>query len=339
MDRVFIVTGACGHLGNNIIRKLIEKGEKVRGLILPKENILALKGLDIEIQKGNVCDIASLETLFTFDKVYEIIVIHTAGIVSISSKYLQNVYDVNVTGTANIVKMCLKYKVKRLIHISSVHAIPEKANRALISEASIFHSDNVVGLYAKTKAEATAIVLNSVNEGLDAIVIQPSGIIGPYDYGRGHTTQLIADYLEGRLTASIKGGYDFVDVRDVADGVIASVEKGRSGECYILSNKYITVEDLLNLLSEISGNRRIKTILPLLFARITAPLSELYYKLLRQPPLYTRYSLYTLSSNSHFSHEKACKELGYAPRDIKKTLQDTIDYLVKNERVNKYIPK
>ena len=86
-------------------------------------------------------------------------------------------------------------------------------------------------------------------QGLDAVIVHPSGILGPGDFGQGHLTQMIADYLNGRLVACVKGGYDFVDVRDVADGVIAAAEKGRAGECYILSNRHYEVRELLDMAS------------------------------------------------------------------------------------------
>lgn len=163
--------------------------------------------------------------------------------------------------------------------------------------------------------------------GLDAMVVHPSGLIGPGVYGRGHLTQLVMDFLDGRLTAGVAGGYDFADVRDVAEGILEAAQKGRCGQCYILSGSYHSIPDLLERLHKISGRRRVKTVLPLWFARLTAPLEERYYKLLRQKPLYTKYSLYTLTSNANFSCEKAKRELGYAPRNFDETLKDTVAWL------------
>ena len=159
------------------------------------------------------------------------------------------------------------------------------------------------------------------------------GIIGPGDYGRTHLTQLVISYLNGTLTACVNGGYDFVDVRDVADGIISCVENGRAGECYILSNQFYTIQEVLDDLHEITGKRRLKSILPLWFAKLTAPLAEVWYKMLRQPPLYTSYSLYTLESNGNFSHDKATQELGYHPRSMKDTLTDMAYWLESYNRI------
>ena len=189
------------------------------------------------------------------------------------------------------------------------------------------------GFYAKTKAEATAFVLAAAGRGLDVTVVHPSGITGPFDYGRGHLTTLIIDYSKRRLTAGIDGGYDFVDVRDVAEGILAACDAGRPANCYILSNRFFTVREILEMLHDITGQKPIKTFLPLWFVKATAPFAELYYKILRQPPLYTAYSIYTLNSNALFSHEKADLELGYKTRDMRETLEDTVVWLRSQGRI------
>ncbi len=338
MRRLWIVTGASGHLGNVLVRTLVDHGEWVRCLALTSESTQSLDMLPVDILRGNVCDIKSLEPLFSAPDSTEIMVVHAAGIVSIASGHQKLVHEVNVGGTANIIKMCLRCKVKRLVHISSVHAIPERAPGEIISEVSAFSAQQVKGVYAKSKAEATQLVLESVRSGLDAVVVQPSGIVGPGDFGRGHMTQLFLDYLEGRFRAIINGGYDFVDVRDVAAGILAAAEKGFCGECYILSNRYVSVAEFIQILSDVSGKPPIRRIIPLVFAKMTAPLSEIYYLLRRQPPLYTPCSLAILQCNARFSHEKASKILGYQPRDFHETVLDTFEWLVKNGKVPKYAP-
>ncbi|MDO4572277.1 MAG: NAD-dependent epimerase/dehydratase family protein [Clostridia bacterium] len=334
MRNIFIVTGIGGHLGNTVARELIGRGETVRGFARVNEDVTMLYGDAVSIVRGDVRDAASLEPLFFgLDTEDAVTVIHCAGIVSITSKYDQNVVDVNVRGTKNIVELCRAHQVKKLVYISTVHAIPELPAGATMAEVNRFKPDAVDGLYAKTKAAATQIVLDAAKEGLDATVIHPSGIIGPNDYGHGHLTQLIISYLNGSLTACVEGGYDFVDVRDVASGVISAAYKGRRGECYILSNRYIRVPELLNALSRVTGGRRVRTVLPLWFARAFAPLAELYYKIRREAPLFTKYSLSTLTSNARFTSAKARRELGYKPRDISATLRDTVSFLAR-ERSN-----
>mgnify|MGYP002527877229 FL=1 len=330
MEKIYLVTGANGHLGSTIINLLLKEKKNIRAFVL--ENDVLHLDKKVEIIRGNITDKKSIYPLFKDLENKEVIVIHCAGIVTIASKFDQKVYDVNVVGTKNIADVALEYKVKKFIHVSSVHAIVEEKNK-IIKEVDKFYPDKVEGLYAKTKAEASNYILDMSKKGLNAIVVHPSGIIGPGNYGKGHLSQLIIDYLNNRLTAIVKGGYDFVDVRDVADGILKAIEKGRVGECYILSNRYFEIKEIINLLHEVTNHKPIKTILPNWFAKLTAPIAELYYKILKQPPLYTSYSIYTLSTNSHFSHEKATKEIDYNPRDMKETLKDTVDWLKKIGRI------
>lgn len=327
MDTIYLVTGATGHLGNTIIRMLLEQKQRVRALVLPSDNTKAIEGLPVEVFAGNVCDKRSMESFFSVPSPSDIIVIHTAGIVSISSRINPLIYQVNVQGTKNVTDLCIERHVRRLIYISSVHVIPENKHGETVSETNHFAPEDVIGAYAKTKAEATQYVLDQVRDhDLDAVILQPSGIVGPQDYGNAHMTQMVKDYVSGKLTASVRGGYDFVDVRDVAQGVLSAVEHGHKGQCYILSNRYVTVKQLLDMLHQISGQRKIRTVLPLWFAKMTAPLAEVYYRLRKMPPLFTAYSLYTLVSNSKMSHTLADKELKYTTRDIYRTLSDTVDW-------------
>ncbi len=332
-NKLYLITGAAGHVGNTLVRELLARGAQVRGLILPAEKSMDIVNPRFETVRGDICDKATLEPFFTDDKGRRLVVIHTAGIVSIASKYDHRVWDVNVTGTANIIEMCERYKVSKLVYTSSVHAIPELPDGRQISEIDRFSPDDVHGLYAKTKSAATQLVLDAAARGLDASVVHPSGIVGPGDYGHGHITQMVKDYVEGRLGVCIDGGYDFVDIRDVVAGILAAAEKGARGRCYILSNRYVSVIELLNILHEATGKRKIKFKLPMWIAKATAPLAEVYYKILRQPPLFTPYSLYTLTSNANFTHARATKELGYAPRDMRVTMKDTYDWMVEHKRV------
>ncbi len=337
MSKLFIVTGANGHLGNSIVRILRNQNHTVRGLILPSDSDKMLKKLGVETFKGDVRKIETLDPLFDYANIDiipdEVVVIHAAGIVSISAKRNPLLEDVNINGTMNMADISLKRHVDKFIYISSVHAIPEKENSQIISEINDFDPNLVQGAYAKTKAIATQYVLNKVKEGLNAIIIHPSGIIGPFDFGKAHMTMMFEDYLNGYLTSRINGAYDFVDVRDVASGIIQSSVSGKIGSCYILSGHRTTLKILFDQLRLLSGKKLRINVLPKWFARITAPLAELYYKMRKLPPIYTAYSLYTVDSNSYFSYEKAHLDLNYTPRSFDETLYDTMKWLVSENRI------
>lgn len=326
MNRIYIITGACGHLGSTIIRILQKKGELIRGLILPSEQADDLE--NTHYIKGDVRDKSSLEPLFENIQDKEVYVIHTAGIISIAKKVSEAIYQVNVGGTKNIISLCREHNVKRLVYVSSVHAIPEKDHFRVLREVTHFSSKDVIGSYAKTKAAATQAVLNAAKDGLDAVVVQPSGILGPYDSSGNHLVQMVHDYITGKLPACVRGGYDFVDVRDVAEGCLSAAVKGRAGECYILSNRHYEVKEVLGMVKLIQGGRKLP-VLPMWMARSAAPFLEWCAKLRKERPLYTKYSLYALTSNDKFSHEKATKELNYQPRDLFQTITDTISWLNK----------
>lgn len=329
MKRIYIVTGASGFLGNNIIRMLEhDDNAEVRAFVLNGESISSLNNLKCSIYYGDVTKADTLNSVFEGSGDAEIFVIHCAAVVYIKSKYNSRVYDVNVNGTKNIVDKVLEYNAK-LIYVSSVHAIPEKSDGNLISEVSIFNPDNVVGLYAKTKAEAARYVMDSVKDkGLNACIVHPSGILGPYDFSNSHLTALVREIVRGKLPMCVKGGYDFVDVRDVAKGIIMACDKGKMGECYIMSGEFVSIKRLADLVCDVVGRKRIKVVLPIMIAKVVAPFYEMYYNVKWKTPLFTKYSLYTLSSNSNFSNEKAKRDLGFVTRDITDTVKDMVMWIL-----------
>lgn len=329
MKRIYIVTGASGFLGNNIIRMLEhDDNAEVRAFVLNGESISSLNNLKCSIYYGDVTKADTLNSVFDGCDGVEIFVIHCAAVVYIKSKYNSRVYDVNVNGTKNIVDKVLEYNAK-LIYVSSVHAIPEKSDGDLISEVSIFNPDDVVGLYAKTKAEAARYVMDSVKDkGLNACIVHPSGILGPYDFSNSHLTALVREIVRGKLPMCVKGGYDFVDVRDVAKGIIMACDKGKMGECYIMSGEFVSIKKLADLVCDVVGKKRIKVVLPIMIAKIVAPFYEMYYNVKGKTPLFTKYSLYTLSSNSNFSNEKAKRDLGFVNRNITDTVKDMVMWIL-----------
>lgn len=321
MKKLFIITGANGHLGGTIVRMLNGRPVQVRGLVFGDKKKQDTGS--IHYYSGDVREPETLRPLFERCEDMETIVIHTAGIIDISNHVSPELYDVNVNGTKNILALCREYPVKRLVYVSSVHAIPEQKRGNVTGEIRDFSPDAVVGGYAKTKAEATREVRRAAQEGLDAVVVHPSGILGPYDRSGNHLVQMVAEYLHGTLPACVKGGYDFVDVRDVAEGCLLAAEKGRKGECYILSDRYCEIREVLEIAGAVSGKKKLP-VLPLWMAKMAAPFIQLHARRKKRRPLYTAYSLHVLGTGERFSHKKATEELGYHPRDLKVTIRDMV---------------
>ena len=276
--------------------------------------------------RGNVCEETTLRDFFAgADEAT--CVIHCAGIVSVASRPGDRLYQVNVGGTRNVLQMCVSHKVGKLIYVSSVHAIPEKPKGAEIVEPEHLSPELVQGDYAKSKAIATNMAMDAAREGLNVSVVYPSGIIGPGDVAKGSITNMLLSFLAGKLPCAVKGGYDFVDVRDVAKGIVTCTEMGQAGQGYILSGHYATIRDILNIVKAAAKENRQVLYLPLCLARLVAPYYERYSLRHKKPLYFTPYAIAVLNSNAEFSQSAAICSLQYIPRPLQKTLQDTVLWL------------
>ena len=326
MDEKFLITGATGFLGRTVIVELMKRKKNIRALVLQNDPLIENLPAGTGVVFGDVCDDLSLKHFFaSADR--DTCVIHCAGIVSVASHPGEGLYRVNVGGTNNILRYCEKHAVRKLIYVSSVHAIPEKPMGTFIDENVVLSPDKVRGDYAKSKAIATSLVFEAAARGLDASVVYPSGIIGPGDIGKGSITNLLISYLAGKMPFAVKGGYDFVDVRDVAAGIIACAEKGESGKGYILSGHYATIRDILKLAKAEAGTARDPLYLPICFAKMAAPLIEKRNLKRKQPLYFTPYSIAVLQSNGKFNRSAAEVCLGYAPRSLKSSIHDTVQWI------------
>lgn len=333
MSKLYLVTGAAGHLGYNLIQLLANRGDKVRALILPGEHHRLSE--NVEICEGNVCDKESLVDFFHTDGYDYAALIHAAAIVTIQSKPDKNVWDVNVNGTANILSMCVEHSIDRVVYVSSVHAIPERPVPEIIEETDQFFPDFVEGQYAKSKAAAAALALKMAKEErLNLSIVHPSGMIGPGDFNRrNHLMRTIEAAAKGRLLVGTQGGYDIVDVRDIAQGILDCVEKGESGECYILSGHPCTIKELLRGIAVETKRKPPRLYLPLSSACRFAAVAEKIVLLTGKIPIYTPYAIYTLGTNYYFTNQKAYEQWGYEPRPLQQTLHDTVCALRDNNLI------
>lgn len=321
-EKISVLTGATGHVGYALLKKLLDEGEKVR--IIIRKDIDIFDGMDVEKFYGDVTNIESLEKAFEgADVVY-----HLAGVIEVNTGNEKATWSVNVDGTKNVVKACKKCGVKRLVYASSVDAILPLPNNQEMKEQTSFDPDILDGTYAKTKAVATQYVLDNQSEDFDVVVTHPGACIGPYDFKTSNVGEMVRMYMKGLFPVSLDfGAYNFVDVRDVADGMYAASTKGIPGECYILTGEAVTVDQLLHILGDKTGIPASKLKLPLWLVNGFAPLMEGYYKLAKKTPLLTRYSIRKLVSNCNFSIEKARKDLGYNPMSARESINDMVDWI------------
>jgi dihydroflavonol-4-reductase len=325
-----LITGATGHIGNVLARELLARGDQVRALVLPGEDHLPLAGLKVEIMEGDILEPASLNLAMRGARR----VFHLAGIISILPGKNDFVRRVNLQGTINVIQAARDNHIERLVYTSSIHAIARAPHGTTIDENLPFDPQNSTGEYDRSKAEASLAVLQAARQGLNAVIACPTGVIGPYDYRRSEMGTVILDCMQSKVQWRINGAYDFVDVRDVAQGLILAGEKGCCGETYILSGERITYTRLAETIHSILGKRpKIHIPIPRNLARFAAVFAPAYYRLARTRPLLTSYSLHTLWSNSNISSLKAQKELGYRPRSLKDSLVDTIRWFLENKRL------
>ncbi len=320
------VTGANGHIGNNLCRELLNRGYKVKALV--RNDIKALKELDIEVVKGEITNKNSLSKLFK-DVDY---VFHLAAIITIDGKDRNLIEKVNVQGTRIVAELCSEYKIKRLIHFSSVHALNQYPLNKVLTEENT-PADKKAYIYDRTKAEGERIILNACKNGLNAVILNPTSVTGINDFKPSYLGQAFIKIASGKLPALIPGGFDWVDVRDVVNAAISAIVNGRAGERYLLSGHWRSLEDLTTEINKYTDQKNPVKI-PSFIAKIGVPFIYAYSKFTGQEPLYTKESLDILKySNKNVSHLKAEQELGYTVRPFSETIKNTVDWFKQNNKI------
>lgn len=227
-------------------------------------------------------------------------------------------------GTKNIIEQCLANpNFRKLVYVSSTGAIPELPKGQKIKEVDHFDPETtpelVRGCYSQSKALATQAVLDAVHKrGLNASIVHPSGIMGPEDFAVGETTKTVDNLC---------------DVRGLAAGCIAAVDKGRKGECYILGNEEVSFKDFCKIICDEAGCKPIKMFLPCGIASFMAKQAEKKAKKTGKRPLLTTFSVYNLARNNDFDSSKAQRELGYHTRTYRETMRDEIAWLKETGKI------
>lgn len=317
---MIVVTGASGHVGGNLIRRLIDRGLPIRATF--HQDKRALEGLDVEIVR---CDVQNLESLCKAFKDTEV-VFHTAGYISLLMSDWSRFESINVIGTRNVVEACLACGVRRLVHFSSIHALCQEPLDLPIDENRSYVNSSDCLPYDRSKADGEREIYKGIEKGLDAVIINPTGIIGPYDFRPSHTGQVILALARGTLPILVRGGFDWVDVRDVVEGALRAEKHASSGARYILSGHWTSIRDIASAVEVISGVCSPQFVVPIWLARIGVPFTTAYSRLKKNRPLYTVFSLKALKSNPNISHAKATRELDYHPMPFKETIRDTMQW-------------
>jgi dihydroflavonol-4-reductase len=323
-----VVTGASGHLGINLIRALISKGRQVRTLSHISDR--GLEGLKVEYSKGDVGNLSSLAKAFEGAEV----VYHLAAHISLMMDDWPRCREVNVVGTANVVEACHRSGVKRLVHFSSIHALCQEPFNEPVDESRPHVDSPKAPPYDRSKAAGEKIVRKAIEDGLNAIIINPTAVVGPYDYRPSHFGLALIQMARGKLPVLIEGGFDWVDVRDVVDYAIRAEEIAPSGSNYLLSGEWLSVKEVADMVALILGKKASILVCPMSVARACSPIVTLSSRIVGARPIFTTASLTALVSNHHILHDKATRELGYNPRPIRDTIADTIQWFKDNGYLN-----
>ena len=312
-----LVTGGGGRLGNVLVRRLVETGHQVR-VLEPGKRPESLDALEIEFVSGSVLDPGDVAgAVGGVDVVY-----HLAAKIDLRPKKDPMMVPINVDGTRNVVEACLSRGL-RLVHTSSHHAVVREPLDEPLTEERPLALDEKCD-YHRSKAVGETIVLDACARGLDATIVNPGSMIGPHDYEPSMIGAALIDMYFGRVPVLLELLSDYVDVRDVADGMIAAAEKGRVGERYFLTGDVIPIMEMVSLYGELTGAKVPTRALPLWVGWVLLPFALAGSALTKQDPFITADMLRASVSNTVVSHDKAHRELGYTIRPLRESLTDAV---------------
>jgi dihydroflavonol-4-reductase len=321
---IIAVTGASGHIGANLVRSLIQEKRQVRALV--HQNTEGIEGLDIEKVRGELEDINFLCKAFSGVEV----VYHLAAFASSSVNDWKKAEAVNVVGTRNVVEACLQCDVSRLIHFSSVQALVQKPLNIPIDETRSLAEQEDHLPAERSKALAEREVRQGIERGLDAIILNPTGVLGPFDYHRSYFGEFILAIFRGQFPALIEGGFDWVDARDVVSAAIRAENLAPVGAKYLISGNWVSLRDLARQCEKITGSPAPRLVIPEWVARSGAPVARAFSQISRNQTSYAGFLMRAFASYNHqVSHERATRELNYKPRPLHETLADTFNWFQK----------
>ena len=298
---MILITGATGRIGNVLLRELSKSNKSIRILVRKTSDLSAIKDLPFSKIYGDILDYNSVKKAVSGCKA----VFHLAGNINISNKNKDLTFETNIQGTKNVIQACEEENVKRLLYTSSIHAFQAPKNEEIITEETpLCDNDSSRGVYDQSKALATKEVLRS---NLNSVIVCPTGVIGPYDFRPSFFGQGMIDSIKSKLKTSVPGAYDYVDVRDVVNGIITAMNLGKKKELYLLGGERITMKEYFKLLQKFTG---INNIVKTLKYEKAIMLGKLLYFFSNKSSI-TPYSIETLMSNSNISHRKAERFLNF----------------------------
>lgn len=331
-----LVTGGTGFIGSSVVRSLLDSGYRVRVLLRKSSNPKNIKGLSVEKAFGDLLCPKSLRKAVQGCQ----LVFHVAALYSFWVQPARLIYQINVEGTREVLRACLETGVERVVYTSSVSTLKTADDSKPVTEDSPAKPDELIGDYKKSKYLAEQVAMEFAQDGLPVVIVNPSFPVGKGDIKPTPTGQVILSFLNRRMPGYLDTGMNVVDVEDVAEGHILAACRGKIGERYILGGENMSMRELLETLSDITG-------LPAPGVRLPywpiLGLSYLNYAFSRfithNEPQMTPDSVRMAKHPMYYDPSKAIEELGLPQTPPRKTLRKTVKWFVKNDYVKeKYLP-
>ncbi|MFC3126058.1 hopanoid-associated sugar epimerase [Pseudoroseomonas globiformis] len=318
-----LVTGASGFLGSAVARALNRRGLRVRVLMRPRSPTGNLAGIDHEVATGDLTDPASLGTALTGIRA----LFHVAADYRLWAPDPSAMLRVNVGGTEALMRAALEARVERIVYTSSVATLKVAGAGAPVDETAAARPEEVIGVYKRSKTLAERAVETMVrDEGLPAVIVNPSTPIGPGDIRPTPTGRLILDAARGKIPAFVDTGLNFGHVDDIAEGHLLAFEHGRIGERYILGGENLSLRDLLGAIAAATGRAAPRINLPRAPLYPLAVGAEVVARITGREPLLTLDGLRMSRHRMFFDHSKAARDLGYRPQPWQKGLADALGW-------------
>lgn len=321
MSPPVLVTGANGHLGAALVRALLAAGRPVRALVY--RNDAALVGLDVERFQGDVRDPDALRRALSGC----VAVHHLAAFVSLHAWDEASMVSVNVDGARHVAEAA-RAAGARMIHYSSAYAFHADRTEAVLDESRAYATHPSLPAYDRSKARGSLAVDALVRDGLDAVTLHPTGVLGPFDHGSSHQGRWLRRVAMGRDPALVRGGSDWVDARDVASAGLAAEDPARApaGEHYLVGGRRAEATELAAHAARALGRRPPRLVLPLRPLRAVAPAVDAVAGLFKLRVPLTRASLHALDTHRAVSSAKAARALDHRPRPLEDTVRDMMEW-------------
>ncbi|MCU1280676.1 MAG: UDP-glucose 4-epimerase [bacterium] len=321
-----LVTGGAGHLGANLLRRLVSDGGcEIRALARRDENNEGLQGLGVEIVYGDLRDPASLRAAVAgVDRIY-----HAAAQISTVDGQEDALFQNNVVGTKNLLAAARAAGCGRVVVTGSFSAVGHRTDGVPSDETVPFNPFDKVMPYEKSKQAVELECLRAVAEGQDVVIATSCAILGPHDYFPSRMGAVLRDFANGKLRAYIPGGFEFVAARDICEGHVLAMHKGRTGHKYIISSGFQSMDDIMGIMERVTGRKRPRRLPASLMAAI-APVTQLVQSTLfpSRPQRLTPGAIRILRMERHADTSKAKSELGFVPTPHEDAVRAAYEFFV-----------